>query len=218
MILWLGLSAELQKRANRANQLVLFFLASANFWEKHAKNRRKHAKTRENRRKTGAFLVLIFLGEKLVGANFYAFCNYVHYALCTVHCALCTMHCAGRCTHMSVVCNKWREVLSWPNTTHLSCITFVTPTSLSAWQKFGEHKRTVVTTAAVTLTGFKQSTDSRMLNTGRGFVFGFPSTSLFVEELQQRYYVQDNCGGGFTTAFRFRDARGSLFLLPGGAG
>ena len=33
-------------------------------------------KTRENRRKTGAFLVLIFFGEKLVGANFYAFCNY----------------------------------------------------------------------------------------------------------------------------------------------
>ena len=29
---------ELQKRANRANQLVLFFLADANFWEKHAKN------------------------------------------------------------------------------------------------------------------------------------------------------------------------------------
>ena len=29
---------ELQKRANRANQLVLFFLAGANFWEKHAKN------------------------------------------------------------------------------------------------------------------------------------------------------------------------------------
>ena len=47
--------------------------------EKQAKtreNRRKHAKTRENRQKTGAFLVLIFLGEKLVGANFYAFCNY----------------------------------------------------------------------------------------------------------------------------------------------
>ena len=39
--------AELQKRANRANQLVLFFLAGANFWEKHAKNRRKHAKTGE---------------------------------------------------------------------------------------------------------------------------------------------------------------------------
>ena len=73
--------AELQKRANHANQLVLFFLAGANFWEKHAKNRQKHAKTgktRENRRKTGAFLVLIFLGEKLVGANFYAFCNYAY--------------------------------------------------------------------------------------------------------------------------------------------
>ena len=40
--------SELQKRANRANQLVLFFLAGANFWEKHAKNRQKHAKTREN--------------------------------------------------------------------------------------------------------------------------------------------------------------------------
>ena len=54
--------AELQKRANRANQLVLFFLAGANLWEKHAK--------------TGASLVLIFWGGKLVGANFYAFCNY----------------------------------------------------------------------------------------------------------------------------------------------
>ena len=69
-------NAEFQKRANRANQLVLFFLAGANFWEKHAKNRRKHAKTGENTRKTGAFMVLILLGEKLVGANFYAFCNY----------------------------------------------------------------------------------------------------------------------------------------------
>ena len=39
--------AELQKRANRANQLVLFFLAGANFWEKHAKNMRKQAKTGE---------------------------------------------------------------------------------------------------------------------------------------------------------------------------
>ena len=29
---------ELQKRANRASQLVLFFLAGANFWEKRAKN------------------------------------------------------------------------------------------------------------------------------------------------------------------------------------
>ncbi len=26
-----------------------------------------------------AFLVLIFLGKKLVGANFYAFCNYVEH-------------------------------------------------------------------------------------------------------------------------------------------
>ena len=46
--------AELQKRANRANQLVLFFLAGANFWEKHAKNRRKHAKTGEKQRFLGA--------------------------------------------------------------------------------------------------------------------------------------------------------------------
>ena len=30
--------AELQKRADRADQSVLFFLAGANFWEKHAKN------------------------------------------------------------------------------------------------------------------------------------------------------------------------------------
>ena len=37
--------SELQKRANRANQLVLFFLAGANFWEKHEIDRRKHAKT-----------------------------------------------------------------------------------------------------------------------------------------------------------------------------
>ena len=29
--------AELQKRADRADQLVLFFLAGANFWEKQAK-------------------------------------------------------------------------------------------------------------------------------------------------------------------------------------
>ena len=32
------LSAELQKRADRAEQSVLFFLAGANFWENHAKN------------------------------------------------------------------------------------------------------------------------------------------------------------------------------------
>ena len=38
------LEAELQKRADRANQSVLFFLAGANFWEKHAKNTRKQAK------------------------------------------------------------------------------------------------------------------------------------------------------------------------------
>jgi len=66
----------LQKRADRADQSVLFFLAGANFWEEHAKNRRKHAKTRKNRPKTGTFLVLFFGGGKLVGANFYAFCNY----------------------------------------------------------------------------------------------------------------------------------------------
>ena len=35
------LPPELQKRANRANQLVLFFLAGANFWEKHAKTGEK---------------------------------------------------------------------------------------------------------------------------------------------------------------------------------
>ena len=39
--------AELQKRADRADQSVLFFLAGTNFWEKHAKNTRKQAKTRE---------------------------------------------------------------------------------------------------------------------------------------------------------------------------
>ena len=32
------LCPELQKRADRADQSVLFFLAGANFWEKHAKN------------------------------------------------------------------------------------------------------------------------------------------------------------------------------------
>ena len=40
------------------------------------KNTQKQAKTRKNGQKTGAFLVLIFWGGKLVGANFYAFCNY----------------------------------------------------------------------------------------------------------------------------------------------
>ena len=46
--------AELRKRADRADQPVLFFLARANFWEKHAKNRRNHAKTGKNRRFFGA--------------------------------------------------------------------------------------------------------------------------------------------------------------------
>ena len=73
VIMMVMLIAELQKRADRADQSVLFFLAGANFWEKHAKNRQKHAKTGE---KQALSLVLIFLGEKLVGANFYAFCNY----------------------------------------------------------------------------------------------------------------------------------------------
>ena len=66
----LGTLSELQKRANRANQLVLFFLAGANFWEKHAKN--------------CAILCIFcvffganfFWGGKLGGANFYAFCNH----------------------------------------------------------------------------------------------------------------------------------------------
>ena len=31
-------ATELQKRADRADQSVLFYLAGANFWEKHAKN------------------------------------------------------------------------------------------------------------------------------------------------------------------------------------
>ena len=57
---------------------------------KAGKNTQKQAKTRENRRKTGAFLVLIFLGEKLVGANFYALCNYVltvqNFLLMTIIC------------------------------------------------------------------------------------------------------------------------------------
>ena len=42
-----ALPPELQKRAARADQSVLFFLPGANFWEKHAKNRQKHAKTGE---------------------------------------------------------------------------------------------------------------------------------------------------------------------------
>ena len=75
--------AELQKRADRANQLVLFFwpvLIFGKSTRKTGENTRKQAKTRKNRRKTGAFLVLIFWGGKLVCANFYAFCNYARQA------------------------------------------------------------------------------------------------------------------------------------------
>ena len=46
--------AELQKRANRANQLVLFFLAGANLWEKHAKTGENTRKQAKNRRFFGA--------------------------------------------------------------------------------------------------------------------------------------------------------------------
>ena len=42
---------ELQKRAN---QLVLFFLAGANFWEKHAKTGENTRKQAKNRRFFGA--------------------------------------------------------------------------------------------------------------------------------------------------------------------
>ena len=58
--------SELQKRANSADQSVLIFGKST---RKTGENTRKPAKNLR-------FLVLIFLGEKLVGANFYAFCNY----------------------------------------------------------------------------------------------------------------------------------------------
>ena len=64
------MAPELQKRADRADQSVLFFLAGANFWEKHAKNRGKQAKTRENTRKqakTGKkqpLFLCYFLGGK----------------------------------------------------------------------------------------------------------------------------------------------------------
>ena len=53
---------ELQKCADRADQSVLFFLAGANFL----------GKAREKL----LIFVANFLGEKLVSANFYAFCNY----------------------------------------------------------------------------------------------------------------------------------------------
>ena len=72
---------ELQKRADRADQSVLFFLAGANFWEKHAKNRRKQVKTRENRQKTGVFWVLIFGGENWLVLIFMPFAT-MHTAVC----------------------------------------------------------------------------------------------------------------------------------------
>ena len=49
-----NVQTELQKRANRANQLVLFFLAGANFWEKHAKTGENTRKQAKNRRFFGA--------------------------------------------------------------------------------------------------------------------------------------------------------------------
>ena len=60
--------SELQKRADCADQSVPFFLAVADFWETHAKNRRKHAKTRENTRKLAKnrrFFGANFLGGKI---------------------------------------------------------------------------------------------------------------------------------------------------------
>ena len=48
------IQTELQKRANHANQLVLFFLAGANFWEKHAKTGENTRKQAKNRRFFGA--------------------------------------------------------------------------------------------------------------------------------------------------------------------
>ena len=56
--------------------------------EKQAKTRENRQKQAKNRRKTGAFLVLVFLGEKLVGANFYAFCNYAQEIHTTLRCFL----------------------------------------------------------------------------------------------------------------------------------
>ena len=56
--------SELQKREDRADQSVLFFLDGANFWEKHAKNRRKHAKNRRKQAKTRE-------NRRFFGANFF---------------------------------------------------------------------------------------------------------------------------------------------------
>ena len=56
--------SELQKRADRADQSVLFFLAGANFWGTACENRRKHAKTGENTRKQAK-------NRRFFGANFF---------------------------------------------------------------------------------------------------------------------------------------------------
>ena len=57
----LSLWPELQKRADRANQSVLFFLVGANFWEKHANNCAIMCKC-----------LLIFANYALIfGANFF---------------------------------------------------------------------------------------------------------------------------------------------------
>ena len=45
---------ELQKRADREDQSVLFFLAGANFWEKHTKTGEDTRKQAKNRRFFGA--------------------------------------------------------------------------------------------------------------------------------------------------------------------
>ena len=60
---------ELQKRADRADQSVLFFLVGAIFWEEHAKNYAILCIF-------VYFWVLIFFGGKLVGANFTPLRNY----------------------------------------------------------------------------------------------------------------------------------------------
>ena len=45
------------------------------------KSTRKTGENTRKQAKNSAFLVLIFLWEKLVGANFYAFCNYAYTSL-----------------------------------------------------------------------------------------------------------------------------------------
>ena len=57
--------AELQKRADRADQSVLFFLAGANFWESTRKTGKKHAKTGEKQAKNRRFFSANFFGGKI---------------------------------------------------------------------------------------------------------------------------------------------------------